>query len=93
MSAPAPRQAGHPRRVVIALALLFIAPVALAFILYYGIGWSPGGRVNHGELVEPPVLLPELALPRALALAYYANASEEPLCRREMLFLPSTKPS
>jgi hypothetical protein len=65
VSAPAPRQPGHPRRVIIALALLFVAPVALAFILYYGIGWSPGGRVNHGELVEPPVLLPELALPRA----------------------------
>lgn len=65
MSAAAPRQAGQPRRVVIALALLFVAPVALAFILYYGIGWSPGGRVNHGELVEPPVPLPELALPGA----------------------------
>jgi hypothetical protein len=49
----------------IALAFLFFAPVAVAFILYYGIGWSPGGRVNHGELVVPPVPLPELALPRA----------------------------
>jgi hypothetical protein len=51
--------------VLIALALLFFAPVAVAFILYYGIGWSPGQRVNHGELVEPPVPLPGLALPRA----------------------------
>jgi len=65
MRPPAPRQAGNPRRVLIALALLFFAPVAVAFILYYGIGWSPGGRVNHGELVEPPVPLPELALPQA----------------------------
>jgi hypothetical protein len=65
VSAPAPRQAGHPRRVLIALLLLFFAPVAVAFILYYGIGWSPGGRLNYGELVEPPVPLPELALPRA----------------------------
>jgi hypothetical protein len=51
--------------VVSALALLFIAPVVIAFILYYGVGWSPVARVNHGELVNPPVPLPELALPRA----------------------------
>jgi cytochrome oxidase Cu insertion factor (SCO1/SenC/PrrC family) len=51
--------------VLIALSLLFFAPVAVAFVLYYGIGWSPGRRVNHGELVEPPVPLPDLALPRA----------------------------
>jgi cytochrome oxidase Cu insertion factor (SCO1/SenC/PrrC family) len=65
MNARAPRPAGNPRRVLVALALLFFAPVAVAFILYYGIGWSPGGRVNQGELVEPPVPLPDLALPRA----------------------------
>jgi cytochrome oxidase Cu insertion factor (SCO1/SenC/PrrC family) len=65
MNAPVPRRAGHPRRVLIALAVLFFAPVAVAFFLYYGLGWSPGGRVNHGELVDPPVPLPELALPQA----------------------------
>jgi hypothetical protein len=51
--------------VLIVLMFLFFAPVVVAFILYYGIGWSPGGRVNHGELVEPPVPLPEVALPEA----------------------------
>jgi len=65
MNAPAPRHAGHQRRVLIVLMFLFFAPVVVAFILYYGIGWSPGGRVNHGELVEPPVPLPEVALPEA----------------------------
>ena len=65
MNAPGSRPAGHPRRVFITLMLLFFAPVAVAFILYYGIGWSPGGRVNYGELVEPPVPLPDLALPQA----------------------------
>jgi cytochrome oxidase Cu insertion factor (SCO1/SenC/PrrC family) len=65
VSAPAPRRAGDPRRVLIAVALLFFAPVAIAFILYYGVGWSPGGRVNYGELVEPPVPLPDLASPGA----------------------------
>jgi|HubBroStandDraft_1064217.scaffolds.fasta_scaffold36996_2 hypothetical protein len=65
MSAPALRHPGNPRRVLIALALLFFAPVAVAFILYYGIGWSPGRRLNYGELVEPPVPLPDLVLPQA----------------------------
>ena len=65
MSAPALRHAGKPRRVLIALALLFFAPVVVAFILYYGIGWSPGRRLNYGELVEPPVPLPDLVLPQA----------------------------
>jgi cytochrome oxidase Cu insertion factor (SCO1/SenC/PrrC family) len=49
--------------VLIALAFLFFAPVAVAFILYYGIGWSPGARLNNGELVDPPVPLPDVALP------------------------------
>ena len=65
MNAIDPKQKGRQRRALIALALLFFAPLALAFILYYGVGWRPGGRVNHGDLVEPPVPLPDLALPRA----------------------------
>ncbi len=33
--------------------------------MYYGhIGWHPGGRVNAGELIEPPLPLPSLALTR-----------------------------
>jgi cytochrome oxidase Cu insertion factor (SCO1/SenC/PrrC family) len=46
------------------VALLFFAPLALSFLLYYGHGsWRPGGRVNLGELIEPPRPLPALALP------------------------------
>jgi hypothetical protein len=52
------------RRLLIGLALLFFAPLGLAFYLYYGHGtWHPGGRVNAGELVEPARPLPSLALP------------------------------
>jgi cytochrome oxidase Cu insertion factor (SCO1/SenC/PrrC family) len=52
------------RRVLIGLALLFFAPLGLAFYLYYGHGtWHPGGRVNAGELVSPARPLPALALP------------------------------
>ena len=52
------------RRVLIGLALMFFAPLGVAFYLYYGLGhWHPGGHVNSGELIEPPRVLPELALP------------------------------
>jgi cytochrome oxidase Cu insertion factor (SCO1/SenC/PrrC family) len=51
-------------RLLVVLALLFFAPLGLAFYLYYGHGtWHPGGRVNVGELVEPARPLPSLALP------------------------------
>jgi hypothetical protein len=53
------------RRVLIGVALMFFAPLALAFYLYYGKYWHPGGRVNAGELIEPARPLPALALPLA----------------------------
>jgi hypothetical protein len=57
-------------RLLVVLALLFFAPLGLAFYLYYGHGtWHPGGRVNAGELVEPARPLPSLALP-LLGLGY-----------------------
>lgn len=52
------------RRVLIGLALMFFAPLGVAFYLYYGHGtWHPGGRVNAGELIVPARPLPSLALP------------------------------
>jgi cytochrome oxidase Cu insertion factor (SCO1/SenC/PrrC family) len=49
---------------LIGLALMFFAPLGLAFYLYYGhVTWRPGGRVNAGALVEPARPLPALALP------------------------------
>jgi cytochrome oxidase Cu insertion factor (SCO1/SenC/PrrC family) len=54
------------RRLLIGLAAMFFAPLGLAFYLYYGHGtWHPGGRVNAGELINPPRPLPALALPLA----------------------------
>jgi hypothetical protein len=52
-------------RTVLALAALFILPVAGSFWLYYGVGWRPPGRVNHGELIEPARPLPAVRLPSA----------------------------
>jgi cytochrome oxidase Cu insertion factor (SCO1/SenC/PrrC family) len=53
------------RRMLIGVALMFFAPLTLAFFLYYGTGWHPGGRVNAGELIVPARPLPALALPIA----------------------------
>ena len=47
------------RRGVLALAALFLVPLAGAFWLYYGHeGWRPRGATNQGELVTPPRPLP-----------------------------------
>ena len=52
------------RRVLIGLALMFFAPLGIAFYLYYGHGsWLPGGHVNAGELIQPVRPLPPLSLP------------------------------
>jgi cytochrome oxidase Cu insertion factor (SCO1/SenC/PrrC family) len=53
------------RRILIGVALMFFAPLALSFYLYYGKFWHPGGRVNAGELIDPARPLPALALPLA----------------------------
>jgi hypothetical protein len=45
------------------LALLFIGPLAIAWVLYFGGGaWKPAGTTNHGILIEPPALLPEVRI-------------------------------
>jgi cytochrome oxidase Cu insertion factor (SCO1/SenC/PrrC family) len=52
------------RRLLVGLALLFFAPLAVTFYLYYGpVSWRPGGRVNRGDLVDPPRPLPDVSLP------------------------------
>jgi hypothetical protein len=64
MNARDPIQDRRRRRLLYGLAVLFYAPLALSFYLYYGSGgWRPNGHVNHGDLVEPPTAMPALALP------------------------------
>ena len=49
--------ASHPRernlRTLAGLAALFLLPLAMAFFTYYGSGWRPARRVNHGLLITP----------------------------------------
>ena len=50
------------RRSLLALATLFVVPLAAAFWLYYGApGLRPRGAANRGELIHPAVPLRELA--------------------------------
>jgi len=51
---------GRGRTQFLLLALLFIGPLAAAWVLYFGHqGWKPRGTTNHGILIQPPVSLPE----------------------------------
>ncbi|HEV7431398.1 MAG TPA: hypothetical protein VGN77_00025 [Steroidobacteraceae bacterium] len=50
------------RRPLLLLLLVFVAPLAFAFWLYYGSHWRPALRTNHGALIDPPIALPALPI-------------------------------
>jgi hypothetical protein len=54
----------RPRRTQLwVLVVVFFAPLAVAFAVYYGSNWRPLRHTNHGVLIEPPRPLPPIALP------------------------------
>ena len=53
------------RKQVWILVVVFFAPLLLAFLFYYGLGVRPAGSTNHGDLITPPLPLPEVVLPSA----------------------------
>jgi cytochrome oxidase Cu insertion factor (SCO1/SenC/PrrC family) len=67
-------QQRRSRWILWAVALIFFAPLGLAFLMYYGSGWRPSGHTNHGALIEPPRPLPGIALRRAEGGAAPAEA-------------------
>jgi hypothetical protein len=69
MGTPNSRPVSGQRLMLIGLALLFVAPLGLAFYAYYGLHWHPGRRVNHGELIDPPRPIPALSLHRVVGPA------------------------
>lgn len=50
------------RRNLLFLASLFFVPLAISFLLYYGLDWRPQGNTNKGDLVHPARPLPAIAL-------------------------------
>jgi hypothetical protein len=79
-----PQQIRRQRRGLVGLAALFLAPLALAFLLYYGVGWHPSGRLNHGDLIDPAQPLPAVALPRVALEASPAGAHGESLSSEKL---------
>jgi hypothetical protein len=62
------RNERRQRRLLLGLAMLFFAPVALSFYLYYSHSTlEPVGHVNRGVLVLPPHTVPEGGLPLLLS--------------------------
>lgn len=45
------------RRTLLLILALFVLPVLIAVGLYV-FGWKPGQTMNHGELIQPPIVLP-----------------------------------
>lgn len=70
------RPAGASRQLWILIGAFF-APLALAFLLYYGLGVRPHGTTNQGDLIHPPVTLPEVELPGAGNQTFAADALRE----------------
>lgn len=63
------------RIMLVALALIFLLPVAGASLLHLS-GWRPGHTRNHGELLPAPLALADLTLRRADG-SRYAFAPQE----------------
>ena len=75
------------RRILVGIALIFFAPLAVSFYLYYGQHWHPGGRVNAGELIEPARPLPavaDLELRGKWTLLYVQHGRCDDECRRHL---------
>lgn len=95
---------GRNLRTLAALAALFLVPIAASFVLYYGVGWSPGGHVNHGELIDPARPLPPVSLPAAdgstpvpnvfvkrWALVYVGDGRCDKACRFALYVMRDTR--
>lgn len=50
------------RRNLLLLAALFLVPLLAAIWLYFSSPWRPAPGAQHGELIDPPRPLPEVAL-------------------------------
>ncbi|WMS86323.1 hypothetical protein [Pleionea litopenaei] len=49
------------RLTLIALAVVFVAPVLTAYLAYFG-GWFQGGSKSHGEIIDPPWHIDDLQI-------------------------------
>lgn len=92
------------RRQIWLLVGMFFAPLAVAFVLYYGVeGWRPHGSTNNGDLIEPRPL-PTVALPTAQGstanadflrgkwtLVYVGDGGCDARCRAALVLMRQTR--
>lgn len=55
MAAAGAAQVRRSRWVLIGVFAVFVLPVALAWVMNFGMDWAPGATTNHGRLIQPPV--------------------------------------
>ena len=92
------------RRQIWILIGAFFAPLALAFVLYYGLDMRPHGSTNKGDLIHPPLTLPEVELPgvadQTLAadalrgkwsMVYIGNGACDARCREALTLMRQTR--
>jgi hypothetical protein len=85
-------------RTVALLAALFLIPLVLAFLMYYGDAWRPSGRTNHGALILPARALPRASAPdiaatftHAWSLVYVGDGACDASCRNALFVMRQTR--
>ncbi len=85
-----PKKAGGSRHPILILLVLFVAPLAAAFWLYYGSSWRPSLHTNHGVLIKP-VLLPGLASGKwTLLVVGRGESGCDARCRETLVYARQT---
>ncbi|HEX4375591.1 MAG TPA: hypothetical protein VHZ99_00405 [Steroidobacteraceae bacterium] len=91
------------RGLLFVLALLFFAPLLIAFVMYYGSHWRPLAHTNHGTLIDPARPLPaavflagQPGITPALfsgkwTLTYISDGHCDDACRRSLHFIRQTQ--
>lgn len=82
-------------RTLAALAGLFFLPLLASAWLYYGMSWTPGGHINHGELIRPARPLPAVPDPTLFrgkwTLVYVGDGSCDADCRATLYVMRQTR--
>ena len=79
-------------KTISALAAVFVLPLLLSFWMYYGNGWRPVGRTNHGELIDPARPLPHAELlGDKWAIAYVGDGACDDICKGALYFMRQTR--
>jgi cytochrome oxidase Cu insertion factor (SCO1/SenC/PrrC family) len=101
---PSPSRPTASRKQIWILIGAFVAPLALAFLLYYGVGVRPSGTTNKGDLIQPAVPLPEVELPGASdqklaadalrgkwSMVFIGDGACDPRCREALTLMRQTR--